>query len=171
MADLIVETGAGVVGANSYISADDADIFFEKRLHATAWTDANPDDKEIALMWATRLLEENVNWYGYITYDTQPLRFPRSSLTDIEGRDILQTTIPQFLKDAVSELAFHLISEDRTLETNRDLVGLKRVKVDTLDITTDGNPLAVKPVIPLSVWSIIKFYGRPYGQTRSLVRC
>ena len=171
MADLIVETGTGVVGANSYVNSDDADIYFEKRLHASVWTDADPDDKEIALMWATRLLEENVNWYGYITYADQPLRFPRTGLYDVDGRDVSYTTIPQFLKDAVSEMAFHLLSEDRTLETNRDLVGLKRVKIDTLDITTDGNPLSTKPVIPLSVWSIIKVYGRPYGQTRSLVRC
>jgi hypothetical protein len=171
MADLIVETGAGIFGANCYVSVDDADIFFEKRLHADAWTNADPDTKEAALMWATRILDENVNWFGYITYDDQPLRWPRTGLTDVEGRTVDENSIPKFLAEAISEFAFFLIGEDTTLETNRDLIGLKKVTIDTLSITTDSSTLAIKSVIPASVWSMIKFYGQPYGGTRRLGRC
>jgi len=170
MATLIAENGTGVYGANSYATEADADLYFEKRLHTTTWDDAG-DAKEIALMWATRLLDEHVNWFGYITYDSQPLRWPRTGLTDMEERDIDADGIPAFLIEATAELALYLIGEDTTLETNRDLIGLKKVTIDTLSITTDSSTLAIKSVIPASVWSMIKFYGQPYGGTRRLGRC
>jgi hypothetical protein len=169
MADLIVEDGTIVTGANSYCTADEADLYFEKRLHTTVWDDADPDDKEKALMWASRLLDEQVVWSGWAVSDSQPMRFPRDGLYNSEGDEVGGALIPLFLKDAVSEFALHLLSEDRTLDTNRDLIGLKRVRIDTVEIEAENSILS-KPVIPSSVWSIIKNYGRAYGSRRRLVR-
>ena len=172
MADLIVETGAVVTGANSYSTADEADVYFEQRLHTSTWDDASIDDKEKALMWATRLLDEQVMWYGSPVTDNQPLRFPRDGLYTLEGDEVGSTTIPSFLKNAVSEFAIHLLAEDRTVETNRDLTGLRRVKIDTIEIETDPGQMNVssKPVIPPSVWSIIQPYGRGIGSRTVLAR-
>jgi len=166
MADMVVTAGATT--ANSYSSIDDADIYHEKHLYASNWTSANDESKEKALMWATRLLDEMVIWQGLAKTSTQALLWPRQVVYDREGNSISSTEIPQFLKDATAEFARLLISEDRTLETNRDLVGFKKMKVDVLELEVDT--YKNKPVMPPSVWSIVKFYGRKTGRTKILVR-
>jgi hypothetical protein len=168
---LALKAEPGESDSNTYATLAQAESFFERRIHADVWTAADDDVKKAALVWATRLLDENVDWFGYPVYEDQKLRFPRTGLSDVDGNLVDDTVIPQFLVEAVAEFAFHLIGEDRTLETNRDLIGLKRVKVDVLSITTDTSPTAVKPIVPLSVWSMIKFYGQPFGRTLRLVRC
>lgn len=168
---LVLKDDPGDPASNTYCDLPDATTYFTTRLHKAAWTSAGSSDKNAALVWATRLLDEQVNWFGWNSYDDQKLRWPRTGLTDPEGRDIDSDDIPSFLKEATAELAFFLLSEDRTLETNRDLIGLKKVVIDTLSITTDPSTTAIKPVIPMSVWSMIKFYGQPYGGVRRLGRC
>ena len=171
MADLIVETGAGVAGANSYATQDEADLYFEKRLHTATWTDADPDDKDIALMWATSLLDEMINWKGLQVDGYGALRWPRYGVWDQDGNEISSMIIPQFLKNATAEFGMHLLAADRTLETNRDLTGFRSIQVDVIKLEmSDFNTNASKPVMPKSVWSIVKFYGSIYGQSKTLVR-
>jgi len=168
MADLVVETGAGLSTANAYCTVDEADLYHEKHLYASDWTSATDDNKEIALMWATRLLDENVRWNGRVMSDDQALAWPRSQVYTIEGYSVASNTVPQFLKNATAEFARNLISEDRTLETNRDLMGFKELKVGDLQLTVDT--YKGKPLIPPSVWSIIRSYGSKAGKKKTLVR-
>jgi hypothetical protein len=168
MADLIAGTGAT---ANSYTTVDEADIYFEKRLHTSVWDNADPDDKDKSLMWATRLLDEMVKWKGLQVDSYNQLRWPRYGIFNQDDEELSSLDIPQFLKDATAEFAMHLLAADRTLETNRDLTGFKSVQVDVIKIEMDtGNANASKPVMPKSVWSIIKFYGSMYGRQLTLVR-
>jgi hypothetical protein len=56
-----------------------------------------------------------------------------------------------------------LLAEDRTLETNKDLLGFKRMKVDVIEMEVD--PWTKKPTLPASVWAMIKWYAaKPGGQ-------
>ncbi len=185
MAELIVEDGTIVPDANSYATIAEADFYFEKRLHTQTWDNATDEDKAKALMWATRLLDEQVSWSGILVDANQPLAWPRSGFwnrydnlyegENYEGPIIVSDwsqQIPYWLRDAVSEFALHLLAEDRTLETNRDLIGLSRIKLDSVEIETDRAQAMTlsKPIIPQSVWSIIRPYGRSYSRKRRLVR-
>jgi hypothetical protein len=168
MAEMIVETGGASTTANSYSSVDDADLYHEKHLHVSTWTSASDDDKEIALIWATRLIDELVNWSGYTVTSTQNLMWPRNLVYDRNGNAISTTTLPTWLIEATAEFARYLIGEDRTTETNRDTIGFKKMKVGDLALEIDA--YKTKPVLPPSVWSMIKFYCAPIGHKKTLVR-
>ena len=168
---LIVETGAGTPGANAYCSLDEAEAFFEERLHKAAWDNAADEDKEAALIWATRLLDETVLWNGRPASADQPLAWPRHGVVDPKGLEIEEDEIPPFLKRATAEFAMHLIQEDRTLETNRDLKGFRRLEVDVINIVVDTKSTqGKKQLLPPSVWFIIRPYGRLISSSRTLVR-
>jgi hypothetical protein len=170
MALVLVDT-AGSAGANTYCSVESANAYFETRLHKDIWANAGAGDKGAALVWATRLLDEQVRWKGFQAFEDGALRWPRSFVFDPEDNELDHDAIPQWLKNATAEYAMHLLAADRTLETNRDFTGFKSVQVDVIKIavnTYDTN--AAKPVLPQSVWSMVKFYGSYYGRTKTLVR-
>ena len=170
MATMIVETGTAASTSNSYCSLDDADTYHEKRLYVTDWTGANDDDKEAALMWATRLIDQMVEFSGYAINSTQALAWPRSVVYDRNGYAFASNAIPSWLSEATAEFARQLIAENRTEETNRDLIGFKEIKVDTLQLKVDTGTSTSKPTMPPEVWSMIKFYGRKIGSYKTLVR-
>ncbi|MHC4950701.1 MAG: DnaT-like ssDNA-binding protein [Planctomycetota bacterium] len=168
MADISVETGTGSTTANSYCNVDNADDYHESHLYAASWTSASEIDKEKGLMMATRLLDNQVVWNGYRTSNTQALMWPRTLVYDREGYTFESDTIPAWLIEATAEYARHLITEDLTSETNRDLVGFKEVKVGDLQLKVD--PYRKKSTIPSSVWSMIRFYCKKVGAQKRLVR-
>lgn len=165
---MVVETGSGSATANSYCSVDDGDLYHEKRLHVTDWTGATDDDKEAALMWATRLIEQAVIWSGTAISTTQALAWPRDSVYDRYGTAIDNDIVPTWLIEATAEFARELIAENRTTETNRDLVGFKELKVGELAMKIDT--FSTKPLIPPAVWSMINYYCRKVGRAKTLVR-
>lgn len=168
MATMIVETGTGAATSNSYVSIDDADTYHEKRLYVTDWTGATDDNKEIALMWATRLIDEMVEFNGYAINATQALAFPRYGVYDRNGNAFASNAVPTWLKEATAEFARQLIAENRTAETNRDLAGFKEIKVGSLELKTD--PVRAKQTMPPEVFSMLKFYCRKIGKTKTLIR-
>ena len=167
MAIVIDATAAGA-SSNSYTTLADAETYFESRLHKSDWTSASDADKNIAIVWATRLLDELIDWEGYIYTTTQALRWPRSGVTDSDGELLDKDTIPQFLVNAVSEYGMWLIDEDRT--TDSDTAGFKKIKVDVITLEIDKYD---KPAqIPPSVLNMLVPYGNSINssQTRYLVR-
>jgi hypothetical protein len=148
---------AGDADANTYATLVEANAYISARLHVSTWEEAINDDKNRALLWATSLLDDLVGWAGLKGGTTQALRWPRTSVWDIDGQSVTSTAIPQFLKDATSEFAFHLLSEDRTLETNRDMMGFESMQVGPLSVKIDR--YTKKPVLPTSVQTIIRDYS------------
>ena len=147
-----------IVGTDSYVSLDDADLYHEMRLHVETWTSANDDTKEAALMWATRLLNDLINWAGYKTSQGQALRWPRNFVYDLDGYLLDSGAIPDFLKSATSEYARNLIDSDLT-EGNA-MAGFKSLKIDVLEMEVDKYSQAA--TIPPVVWDMIKQYGDKY---------
>ena len=147
-----------IVGTNSFVSLDDADLYHEMRLHVETWTNADDDTKEAALMWATRLLNDLINWAGYKTSQGQALRWPRNFVYDLDGYLLDSGTIPDFLKSATSEYARNLIDSDLT-EGNA-MAGFKSLKIDVLEMEIDKYSQAA--TIPPAVWDMIKQYGDKY---------
>ncbi|RLD57844.1 MAG: hypothetical protein DRI97_04425 [Bacteroidetes bacterium] len=164
MADLIVETGNGLTNSNGYVSLDDADIYHEMRLHVSDWTGASDDDKEAAIMWASRLLDILVNWDGSKVSSTQAMRWPRTSVVDTDGYSIASTEIPQFLADATAEYARTLISEDVTAVNA--LAGFKKMKVDVIELEVDK--MDRSGALPENVWNFVKYYGSKYSSQSSV---
>ena len=128
---MAVEIDATPAGAqaNSYCTLAEAEAYHETRLHNTAWTAADDATKKKALIWATRLLDEQIEWEGFAThFDTQVLQWPRMALYypgydnvyDMLGRAIGEDEIPQRLKNAQAELALYLISADTTAALQTD---------------------------------------------------
>ena len=158
----------GATNSNSYCTLTEADTYHEERLHVDDWDNAGSNEKNSALVWATRILDEQVDWDGYKRSDAQALRWPRSYVYDTDGYPIDSSTIPQWLKNATAELARNLITGDRTLDTNYDTKGFKSIQIGDLKMVMDT--YTGKAVIPKSVWSIIKPYCKKIGKQKTLVR-
>ena len=100
--------------------------------------------------------------------DSQALRWPRSMIWDPDGNAVSSTTIPQFLINATADFALHLLSEDRTLETNRDLKGFSFMKVGPIAMKMDSTTR--KPILPQSVVMMIRHYCVQTRVGKTLVR-
>jgi DnaT-like ssDNA binding protein len=156
MALVLIET-PGAIDANTYSTLDEANAYFEARLHKTNWH--NSPDRNAALAWATQLLDAYFEWDGNKAASTQALEWPRLSVSDESGYLVSSTAIPAFLKRATAEFAMWLSASDRTADPSSK--GVKSIKVDTIEIELDKIDRA--PVIPALVSQIVS----PYGSKKS----
>jgi len=130
---LIVETGSGVAGANSYISLVDADIYAAGTNFRGAWDDLSDPDKESRLIEAALLMDQTANYKGYKTYSSGTLRWPRSGVSDLDGIEIPSNSIPFQLKNAQMEMAFTL-SLGTDPNATPETLGVKELQVDVIGI-------------------------------------
>lgn len=158
---LIVETGAGLTTSNAYATAAEGNSYHETHLHSSVWDSAVTEDRQTALVMATRLLDEWVNWTGYKVDEDQALRWPRYSVLDRDGYAIDSDIVPVFLKNATAELARSLLAGDPT--TAPDTLGYSKMKVGPLELEIDKEDRDDESVIPDAVASMIE----PYGTIRS----
>jgi len=105
MADLVAYPTAS---ANSYISQTDASKYFAGAIHADAWVNAEGDDKDKALITATRMIDREI-WAGAKTSASQDLAFPRTGVYDRDGVALADDAIPQDILDATCEIALALL--------------------------------------------------------------
>lgn len=159
------DSTTGGASANSYVSVEDADAFHsESRLHNTAWSSATTPTKQAALVWATMLLDTRYNWKGVRSDELQALKWPRFSAYDSDGYLVgynyqtQQYGIPIRLKQAVSELAFRLIEQDRT----NDFDGLQEMKIDVLAFKFNSEQSKVE-AIPDSVVAMLRELGEDHA--------
>ena len=112
---LIKETGAGLVNANAYANAADGDAYHEGHLYATAWTAATAEQKDAALVMATRLIDAEYQFGGVKATFAQALQWPRSECRDVDADDELPSNaVPKAVRDATCEQARELLIVDRT---------------------------------------------------------
>jgi hypothetical protein len=132
----------GVADANSYLTRAEATTYHDAHLYASKWTSASNDQKDIAIIMATRVLDAMVEWTGVKATEAQKLQWPRSGMRDrSDDYALADTVIPQELKDAVAELARTLLAADRTLDSDLETLGITALKAGSvaLDFT---NPQA-----------------------------
>lgn len=117
----VVETGAGLTNANSYISVADADTYVADHGNEAVWTSATNAQKEAALRNATQYIDlkygdkfksckTNIN-----SGSRQALQFPRISVIDEDGYLYDDDEIPECLKNAVVEAALRILAGDDLL--------------------------------------------------------
>lgn len=129
----VVADGTNLTNATSYVSVAEADDYFEiDRVFTATWTALTSTEKEYRLGWATRVLDQKVRWKGTKDTETQALEWPRDSTYDRNGVAILDTVIPEQLKDATCEFAKYLNSEDPISGSGIDFV--KGIVLDVLEI-------------------------------------
>jgi len=140
-----LDATVGTSTANSYITVDEADAYFEDRVHSSAW--ASSESKEQLLISASRLIDWMMNFQGVRTYSTQVMQFPRTGIVKRDGVELPSTIIPQELKYAVCELALTSVKKDRTVESA--LAGIESVEAGPLAIKASQAFMNQKPnVIP-----------------------
>jgi len=146
---VVVETGAIIAGADSYISSADAIVYLDNYAttgSANAFTIASTTVQDAALRQATRFLDANYGllFVGRRYSRDQRLQWPRASAADNDGHYIASDSVPQLVKDATCELAL-VVAEDLTQHATRGLqpnqstpgsVKSQRQKADVVEIET-----------------------------------
>ncbi len=144
--------------ANSYVSRADADIYHEGRLNNTDWTGASDAQKEIALVYATTLLDAGYLWKGFKSGFDQRLEWPRSNVIDDNGFILEHDAIPLQLNRATAELAYSLLKSDREAETsNPGSAGIEKLKIGPIELQFDSETILER--IPSNVTILLKGLG------------
>lgn len=127
---------AGAANANSYITRAEFELYLGTRLHVSNAVDnATNDTLDKAIIAATRLIDAVMCWTGDAASETQALAWPRTGMYSRNEVAIGSSTLPQQLKDAVSELALVLIDSNFTATNDALSQGISEVK---------AGPVAVK---------------------------
>lgn len=126
---------AGAIDANSYVTLDEAETYMESRLHKTTWEDADQAEKEAALIWAGRLIDRTIRFNGTKASETQAMAWPRSGLVDESNYDVSESSVPLIIKDLQVELAFLLLSSDRTAESQAGAQGLTSLRAGPVSLS------------------------------------
>jgi len=155
MAIPVIDATVGGENSNSYLTVAEAEDIMDANLYATSWDSATADQKTVSLVMSTRILDEQINWYGFIKDDDQALRWPRRNVKTLDGVWVDDDIIPKFIKDATTELAKQLLAGDRTADS--ETMGYSRLKVDVLEIELDKYDRS--DILPNSVYSIVQPYG------------
>jgi len=124
---LIKETGAGLVDANSYADVADGNAYHDGHLYATAWTGATDNQKAVALVMASRLIDAEFQFNGTRTNAVQGMQWPRAkcpepdaihvplqALLPIPSDYVRYDSVPKAVVQAACEMARELLIADRT---------------------------------------------------------
>lgn len=124
---LIKEDGSGKTDANSYADVNDGNAYHDGHLYASAWTAATDDQKAVALVMATRLIDAEFQFNGTRTNAVQGLQWPRArcpepdaihvplqALLPIPSDFVRFDSVPKAVVQATCEMARELLISDRT---------------------------------------------------------
>ena len=124
---LIKETGAGLVDANCYADVADGNAYHDGHLYASAWTGASDDQKAVALVMASRLIDAEFQFNGTRTNAVQGMQWPRAKcpepdaihvplavLLPIPSDYVRYDSVPKAVVQATCEMARELLITDRT---------------------------------------------------------
>lgn len=139
------------IGTNSYISVADANAYFNECLYSDLWTAASDDDKEKALIMATKRIDR-LAFKGRKAYANQALKFPRAFYSPEKINDLdfynkeyewfVEKDISQAVKDAVCEEALALLKGlPKRLELQAQ--GVKSFTMDKLSETYTGERIKI----------------------------
>jgi hypothetical protein len=169
---VVIDATVGGTSANSYSTLNEADTYHASHTNSSIWDAATTDQKNRALVMATRLLDQHVEWKGYASSDTQALQWPRIYVP-IEKKLLLyppghpefnywgiylpSDVIPQHLKDATAEFARQLLATDRTVDDDVSARGITRIAAGAVDISFKGT---IRPnVVPDAVMAMLWRWG------------
>ena len=125
---LVKEDGTGLANANAYADLVDANAYYDGHLYASAWTGASDDQKAVALVMASRLIDAEWQFNGTRTNAVQGLQWPRakcpepdnvhvpiSVLLPIPCDYVEYDIVPKAVIQATCKMARELLITDRTV--------------------------------------------------------
>lgn len=118
---------------NSLCAFADAESYFATRLHSEAWLEANQQERHVALIQATRLLNARVVWRDA---NGDPLALPAGALATSVLRDAR-------IQWACCELALDLIQNDPLARDSME--GLSEIELGELRLRKDTRSKSVIP--------------------------
>lgn len=140
-----VEDGTGITAANSYVAVATADDYFLVDTgFAATWLAYTSLQKQYALAWASRILDQKVQWRGVKAVAASGLAWPRQGTHSKDGVAIDDDVVPLQVKQANMEMAKFLASGDPT--TGQNVEFLKEIKVDVIELIWQDH--AGQPQIP-----------------------
>ncbi len=147
-----------VLGTNTYVTMVEADAYFDTRIDAGAWVNAQDDDQESALVTATLILDEN-QFIGVAVSSTQSLAWPRKGAYIFDPRlgqevNFSVTEIPKRMKQAVLEMAYHLLSNENLLDNKTQ--NFEEISIGTITLKDSNNDTTRTPVVPTLVRKYLK---------------
>jgi hypothetical protein len=170
--------------ANSYVTVEQATAFLQERLHVEAWYTGDPEEaitlphrREAALMQATRLLDEQMGWYGRPATMTQALAWPQVGQVDAMGRPVDPSLVPANVQRATAYYALTLLEAEEIVQaatvaaaTGEGLIKSKKIGETTITYqdapsasTSTSTATMTHPRIPNEVWLLLKPYGMVPG--------
>ena len=119
--------------ANSYVTLSEANTYFETVPDSSTWTNKTDDQKNRALISATRWIDSFV-FYGDRCDDGQALKFPRNNY-QVDGVELACSTIPINIKYAQYELARALANDSEAMTGNVGTDGnIEEVKLGDIQV-------------------------------------
>lgn len=153
---MAINATLGDPNQNSYVTEDEADLYFEDRAFSSKW-DTFTGEKEPLLILCSRTIDWYVKWKGFKKSATQPMEWPRTNVILRDGSTVADNYLPEAVKVAVFEQVISSIDKDPTLVD--PLMGLEEIKVATLALRAkpdqSGSVTKSKSVIPEKVLKIL----------------
>lgn len=161
MAAVIDATLSGA-SANSYVTLAAANTYFETVPDSSTWTNKTDDQKNRALISATRWIDA-LSFYGDRCTTTQALKWPRNNYT-VDGIDLACSLIPEGIKTATYELARALANDTDAIIGSTGTTGLyDQVELGELKVKYNKSSQSVGLVTnAFDVYPWLQSYLGPY---------
>ena len=169
----VIDATLGGASANSYVTLADADAYFETVPDSTDWVSKSTDQKNRALISATRWIDV-LSFYGKRCSDTQALKWPRKEY-EVDGIELACTLIPFGIEVATYELARALANDTDAITGSTGTTGIyDQVELGELKVrykSSSMTPGVINNVFDVYPW--LQSYLGPYcigGATNYAVR-
>lgn len=131
--------------ANSYVTLAEANSYFETVPNSSTWTDKTDDQKNRAIISATRWID-SLNFYGDRCDTSQALSWPRNNY-HVDRVELTCSAIPADIKYATYELARALANDTDAVTGNTGTSGIyEKVELGELKVQYNTDSQAVGPV-------------------------
>jgi hypothetical protein len=169
----VIDATLSGASANSYVTLADADAYFETTPDATNWDDKTNDQKNRALISATRWIDA-LSFYGKRCSETQALKWPREDYK-VDGIELACTLIPVGIEVATYELARAFANDTDAITGSTGTTGIyDQVELGELKVkykASSMTPGVINNVFDVYPW--LQTYLGPYcmgGATNYAVR-
>jgi len=152
---LVIDATVGGTSANSYATIAEIDEFVLSNPHDTTWDDVSDANKIGYAIFATRVINERIAWYGWVAVQTQALDFPRGGIYDKNSYSISSSIVPTDIKNGQAEMARLLVDRDRTADP--DTKGYREIYLGPIRLNIDKRD--APRALPASVYNILQWYG------------
>lgn len=111
---------------NSFVTLEDAQVYFEERYDSDKWFTLDEEEKEKLLITASKRINL-FDFVGVKEVETQAMAFPRDFGT------------PQDIKDAVCEEAIVLAEKSGTIHSDNQKMGISSISLGAGSVSYGGN--------------------------------